>query len=83
MSGQGRCLSVTARAPGACVGRTESGMEILLLRIPEVADRLALSRAKVYELIASGQLRTVQIDGCRRVRTDDLVEYVAGLGPVR
>lgn len=57
-------------------------MEILLLRIPEVADRLAVSRAKVYELIASGQLRTVKIDGCRRVRTDDLVEYVAGLGPV-
>ena len=36
-------------------------MEALLLRVPEVAARLGLSRAKVYELMASGALRSVRV----------------------
>jgi len=54
-------------------------MEELLLRVPEAAARLGLSRAKLYELIASGALPAAKIDGCRRVRTDDLRAYVEGL----
>ncbi len=54
-------------------------MEALLLKIPEAAAQLGVSRAKLYELIASGVLPAVKIDGCRRVRTDDLRAYVEGL----
>ena len=54
-------------------------MEVMLLKVPEVADRLGMSRAKVYELMAAGALQSVRVDGCRRVRTDDLVAFVAGL----
>ena len=56
-------------------------MEELLLKIPEAAARLGVSRAKLYELIASGALPAVKIDGCRRVRTDDLRAFVEGLVP--
>ena len=54
-------------------------MEDLLLRVPEVVDRLGVSRAKVYELIAAGRLRSVKIDGCRRVRSSDLQAYISSL----
>ena len=54
-------------------------METMLLKVPQVAERLGMSRAKVYELMASGSLRSVRVDGCRRIRTDDLVAFVAGL----
>ncbi len=54
-------------------------MEPILLKVPEVAARLGMSRAKVYELMASGVLRSVRIDGCRRVRTEDLSDFVANL----
>lgn len=56
-------------------------MAALLLRVPEVAQQLGISRAKVYELIACGDLISVKIDGCRRVRMRDLNEYVEGLAP--
>ena len=54
-------------------------MEAMLLKVPDVAERLGMSRAKVYELMASGTLRSVRVDGCRRVRTDDLIAFVANL----
>ena len=62
--------------------RPKSGgvdVELMLLKVPEVAATLSMSRAKVYELMAAGSLRSVRVDGCRRVRTDDLVAFVAGL----
>ena len=54
-------------------------MERMLLRIPEVADRLTLSRSKVYELIRSGDLQSVQIGRVRRVRLRDLESFVSAL----
>lgn len=54
-------------------------MEALLIKVPEAAALLGISRAKLYELIASGALPAVKVDGCRRVRTEDLVAYVDGL----
>lgn len=48
----------------------------LLYRIPEVARFLSLGRSKVYELVRSGVLPSVQIDGCRRVRGDDLIAFI-------
>jgi excisionase family DNA binding protein len=51
----------------------------LLYRVPEAAARLSLSRAKVYELIKLGVLKSVRIDGARRVRHEDLRAYVESL----
>jgi excisionase family DNA binding protein len=52
----------------------------LLYRVSEAAIALGLSRAKVYELIGSGALRAVRIDGARRIKAADLEAYVASLG---
>ena len=54
-------------------------MEAMLLKVPDVAVRLGMSRAKVYELMAGGALRSVRVGGCRRVRQEDLVAFVANL----
>jgi excisionase family DNA binding protein len=40
---------------------------------------LGVSRAKVYQLIQSGALRSVKIDSSRLVRSADLMEFVADL----
>jgi len=48
----------------------------MLLRVSEAAEVLSLSRAKVYELIRSGDLASVRVDGARRIRTRDLEEFV-------
>lgn len=53
--------------------------EKLLYRISEVAFYLSLSRSKAYELVRVGHLPSVKIDGIRRVRGSDVVEYVEGL----
>ena len=54
-------------------------METLLLKVPEVAAHLGISRAKVYELIVFGALPAVRLDGCRRIRAIDLQVFVDGL----
>lgn len=42
-------------------------MDALLIKVPEAAAQLGISRAKLYELIGSGALPTVKVGGCRRV----------------
>jgi len=54
-------------------------MQTLLLKVPEVAAHLGISRTKVYELIASGALPAVKLDGSRRIRACDLEEFVQRL----
>ena len=44
----------------------------LLYRVSEAALALGLSKAKVYELINSGALYAVRIDGARRIKAADL-----------
>ena len=51
-------------------------MDALLIKVPEAAAQLGISRAKLYEPIASGELIAVKVDGCRRIKTDDLQAYV-------
>jgi excisionase family DNA binding protein len=51
----------------------------LLLTVPEAAEALAISRSKLYELIAAGLIRSVRIDGSRRVPVEALRTYVAQL----
>ena len=54
-------------------------MPRLLLTVPEAAEALAISRSKLYELLAAGPVRSVRIDGSRRVPVEALETYVARL----
>jgi excisionase family DNA binding protein len=54
-------------------------MTRLLLTVPEAAEALAISRSKLYELFAAGLVRSVRIDGSRRVPIEALEAYVATL----
>jgi excisionase family DNA binding protein len=54
-------------------------MTRLLLTVPEAAEALAISRSKLYELLAAGLVRSVRIDGSRRVPVEALEAYVATL----
>lgn len=54
-------------------------MERILFRVTEVAGFLGLSRAKTYELMKSGALPSVKLDGCRRIKADDLRQFVDDL----
>ncbi|WP_029136595.1 helix-turn-helix domain-containing protein [Nakamurella lactea] len=51
----------------------------LLLNTHEVSQQLGISRTKVYELMASGRLRSVQIGRSRRVPTFALHEFIEEL----
>lgn len=54
-------------------------MDKYLLRPDDAARVLSIGRSKLYELLASGRLATVMIDGCRRVRIEDIEAFVASL----
>ena len=54
----------------------------LLYRVTEVAVFPNVSRSKVYELLASGELPSVKVDPTRLVRGSDLHDYVESLRPL-
>jgi excisionase family DNA binding protein len=56
---------------------TVDGATMRLLRIEEIAQRLAISRSMAWKLIALGRLRSVRIGRAVRVRPQDLEDYVA------
>lgn len=51
----------------------------MLLSVPEAANALSLSRSKVYELMAAGEIRSVKIGTSRRIPRLALHEYIARL----
>ncbi len=51
-------------------------MTKLLLTVPEAAEALGISRSKLYQLISAGTVRSVRIDGSRRVPVEALAAYV-------
>jgi excisionase family DNA binding protein len=51
----------------------------LLLRPEEVATVLRVGRTRMYELMRSGDLRSVKIGHLRRVSATAVAEYVARL----
>ncbi len=53
--------------------------EVLLLKVTDVAARLALGRSLTYQYIQSGELRSVKVGGARRVLVSDLEEFVKQL----
>jgi excisionase family DNA binding protein len=51
----------------------------LLYRPKEAAETLGVSRARLYQLLATGELGSVKIGASRRVPADDLLAFVARL----
>ena len=51
----------------------------LLLTAEAAAERLNISRTRVYELLASRTLNSVKIGRLRRIRPEDLDAFVRGL----
>ena len=58
-------------------------METVLLKIPDVMERLAVGQTKVYELMSSGELRSVKVGRSRRVPSDELERFIAELDDSR
>jgi excisionase family DNA binding protein len=56
--------------------RTSRTLVLQLFTVVEVAKILGIGRSKVYELLYRGELKSVKIGGSRRVRYNDLGEYV-------
>lgn len=54
-------------------------MTRLLLTVPEAAEALAISRSKLYELLAAGAFDSIRIDGSRRIPLSALEAYVSKL----
>ena len=44
-----------------------------------VARRFDMGRSKVYDLMASGELRSVKIGGCRRIPESAVRDFITGL----
>ncbi len=55
---------------------TTSTVAPRLLRLEEVADRLAISRSMAWKIIALGELRSLRIGRAVRVRQADLEAYI-------
>lgn len=51
----------------------------MLYRVEEAAEAMRLSRSRLYELIRSGQLRTVKCGRRRLIPVAALAEYVDSL----
>jgi excisionase family DNA binding protein len=62
------------RRPGG-----DRNLSRLLLTVPEAAGALAISRSKLYELLAVDAIASVRIDGSRRIPLTALESYIATL----
>jgi excisionase family DNA binding protein len=54
--------------------------ERLLFRVREAAELLCISESKTWELVARGEIRSVKIDGARRIPREAIEDYVRRLG---
>ncbi|KAB8190224.1 helix-turn-helix domain-containing protein [Nonomuraea phyllanthi] len=54
-------------------------MTRLLLTVPEAAEALAISRSKLYQLLATSVVDSVRIDGSRRIPVSALTDYITRL----
>lgn len=59
---------------------TNVGTRKLLLTPVEAAEQLAISRTKIYELMAAGLLRSIHIGRSRRVPVDALGDFIDMMG---
>ena len=54
-------------------------MEPVLLTMPQAAASLGLSRSKLYELVASGDIRVIRIGRAVRISRKQIDTFVRGL----
>jgi excisionase family DNA binding protein len=54
-------------------------MEKLLLSAEDVAEALTISRTRVYEILAAGELFSVKLGKVRRIPRESLNEYIEKL----
>ena len=47
-----------------------------LIRVREMATILDVSKTKAYNMVASGQVPSIRMDGTVRVPLDDLLEWI-------
>ena len=59
------------------MAETTAVVERRALRIGEVAQSLGVSQSKVYQWLASGALKSVRVDGSRRVTPAQLDRFIA------
>lgn len=72
----GRRVSRESSAP-ATAAMDSLALETPALRLPDVARRLAISRAAAYRLVRSGQLRGIQVGQTWRILRADFDAYLA------
>lgn len=53
-----------------------SAVKKRMMRIPDIGIALEVSRSKAYDLVASGEIPSVDIAGCRRVPVEVFDAYV-------
>lgn len=58
-------------------GQTPAAAPRKLLRVEDVADQLSISRAHVYALIRSGEIRSVKLGKARRVAQSEVDRIVS------
>ncbi|QDP95084.1 helix-turn-helix domain-containing protein [Microlunatus elymi] len=57
----------------------DSRVSALAYRVEEAADAVGVSKSQIYELIRSGQLRTVKLGRRRLVPVQALADYIDGM----
>jgi excisionase family DNA binding protein len=76
-------LLVVKTRPRTVRGRTDTEDDVMLaasphlLTIVDAAQHLGISRSKVYELLAAGELPSVRIGRTRRIAVTALEEFIA------
>lgn len=58
---------------------TPTAGDRLLVTVEQAAEILGVGRTTMYELLAEGDIRAVQIRRCRRIAMSELRAYVARL----
>jgi excisionase family DNA binding protein len=51
----------------------------LLLTVDQAAEQLQISRARLYQLLSQGAIRSVHIGRLHRIPAEALQEYINGL----
>jgi excisionase family DNA binding protein len=60
-------------------GNPDRPLSPLLLTAEQAAATLAIGRTKIYELLRTGELESIQIGSSRRIPTAALEAYIEGL----
>lgn len=50
-----------------------------LLSVQDAAARLAVSPRTIWKLLHSGRISSVRVASCRRIRSDEVDRFIAGL----